>query len=160
LVVAGTGDRELEARLRGEAARLGIERDVVWAGFVTGEEQLAVLAAADLFVLPSHSENFGVSVVEAMACGLPVVVSDQVGIHREIAAAGAGLVVPCRADALAEALMQLARDADLRRRQGDRGRRLARERYSVESMTQGLLELYASLQPAASSGLVATAPAG
>jgi glycosyltransferase involved in cell wall biosynthesis len=145
LVVAGTGDRGLEARLRGEAARLGIERDVVWAGFVTGEEQLAVLAAADLFVLPSHSENFGVSVVEAMACGLPVVVSDQVGIHREIAEAGAGLVVPCRADALAEALMRLGEDATLRCRIGQRARRLAGNEFSVERMVQGLIDLYSSV---------------
>ena len=71
LVVAGTGDAAFEAGLRREAARLGIDGDLHWAGFLSGADKLAALADADLFVLPSYSENFGISVVEAMAAGLP-----------------------------------------------------------------------------------------
>ena len=129
-------------------------------GSSTGLEKLAVLADADLFVLPSYSENFAVSVVEAMACGLPVVVSDQVGIHREVGAAGASVVVPCRADALADALARLSSDLQARREHGARAQYLARQRFSVETMTSELLRLYASLRPSATVDAVAAAAAG
>ena len=68
-----------------------------FTGMLLGEEKLAVLRDAQMFVLSSYSENFGIAVIEAMACGLPVVISDQVNIWREVDAAGAGLVVPCAA---------------------------------------------------------------
>jgi glycosyltransferase involved in cell wall biosynthesis len=145
LVIAGSGDRAYESALRREARTLGVDRDVVWAGFVTGQDKRAVLAEADLFVLPSRSENFAVSVVEAMACGLPVVISNQIGIHREVTASGAGFAVPCRVDALVETLVRLAADPMARRELGSRGRHLARDRFSVETMTSGLLGLYSSL---------------
>ena len=52
------------------------------------------MVGADIFVLPSYQENFGIAVVEAMAAGLPVIVSDQVGISGEIGKSGAGIVIP------------------------------------------------------------------
>jgi glycosyltransferase involved in cell wall biosynthesis len=122
--------------------------DIYWAGFLSGAEKLAALAAADLFVLPSYSENFGVAAVEALACGLPVVVSDQVGINGEIDAAGAGVVAPCRVDALAGALAQLVADPALRSAVGRRARRLAAERFSLPAMTAGLLRMYAEVADA------------
>src|SRR6185436_15853567 len=87
LVIAGSGDPGFEQGVRRDATRLGLGESVYWAGFLSGKEKLAALADADVFVLPSYSENFGVAVVEAMAARLPVVISDQVGIHREVAAA-------------------------------------------------------------------------
>lgn len=142
LVVAGDGSAELVGRLRVEAMRLGIDHDIYWAGFLTGDEKRAALASADTFVLPSYSENFGLSVVEAMASGLPVVVSDQVGIHHEVATAGAGLVTPCAVPALATALASVAEDAAFRRRLGAAGSRLAESRFSAEAMTSAVLRMY------------------
>lgn len=142
LVVAGRGTPDCEAAARREAARHGVDGDIVWTGFLDEEAKLAALADADLFVLPSHSESFGMAAVEAMACGLPVVVSDQVGIHGDVAAAGAGHVVPCDAGALAHAIGLLARDPAARARLGERGRRLARDRFSMDAATAGLLEMY------------------
>lgn len=142
LVVAGSGEPGFEASLRQEAAALGIADNVFWAGFLAGQEKVAALADADLFVLPSYSENFGVSVVEAMASGLPVVVSDRVGIHREVASTGAGIVVPCDVEALADATLTLIADSGLRHQLGQRGRCLAYERFSVQAMTAALIEMY------------------
>jgi glycosyltransferase involved in cell wall biosynthesis len=142
LVVAGSGMPEFESSLRREARHLGVEDDTVWAGFLHGEEKLAVLADADMFILPSYSENFGLAAVEAMAAGVPVILSDQVGIHREVAAAGAGLVVRCCKESVAGAIARLAADPELRHAAGQRGRRLARDRFSVEAMTAGLAEMY------------------
>ncbi|MBI4522683.1 MAG: glycosyltransferase [Deltaproteobacteria bacterium] len=145
LVVAGTGEPDFVARLQREASRLGIESDILWTGFLTGEEKWALLASADLFVLPSYSENFGVAGVEAMACGLPVVVSDQVGIHREITEAQAGLVVSCDVDAIADAMIRLVGDAELRSRMGANGRHLSRAQFSPEAVAACLIQAYTSI---------------
>ncbi|TLD68413.1 glycosyltransferase [Phragmitibacter flavus] len=67
---------------------------VTWAGMLTGDLKWGALHASEAFVLPSHQENFGVAVVEALACGVPVLISDQVNIWREIVGDGAGLVAP------------------------------------------------------------------
>jgi glycosyltransferase involved in cell wall biosynthesis len=144
LVLAGSGDREWVARLRQDAARLDIARDVVWAGFLSGDDKWAALRAADVFVLPSYSENFGIAVLEALACGCPVVLSDQVGIHREISLAEAGLVTPCRAEDLANALLEVLSDAGLRSRLGANGVRLARQQFSLEAVTRQLSAAYAA----------------
>jgi glycosyltransferase involved in cell wall biosynthesis len=145
LVIAGRGDAAIVDALRREAERLGIAGDVIWPGFLTGVDKLAALSAADLFVLPSYSENFGIAIVEAIAAGLPVVTSDQVGLAREIEAYEAGRVVPCDVTALTSALEAALGDADRRRRWAANGRRLVHERFSVEAMTRGLVQLYESV---------------
>jgi glycosyltransferase involved in cell wall biosynthesis len=142
LVVAGEGNAEFVGRLQAEAKRLGIEGDLYWPGFLGGDEKLAAMADADLFVLPSYSENFGLSVVEAMASCLPVVVSDQVAIHHEVAGANAGLVTACQVPPLAAALEALIGDPGLRRRVGDAGGRLAESRFSADAMTSAVLAMY------------------
>jgi glycosyltransferase involved in cell wall biosynthesis len=142
LVLAGHGAPDYEAWLQARVRELGLGADVLFTGFLEGEQKLAALGDCDLFVLPSYSENFGVAVVEAMACGRPVVISNQVAIHREIADAEAGLVVPCEVEALAGALVRLAEDAALRHRLGRNGRRLAEERFSMTTMAMALQEAY------------------
>jgi glycosyltransferase involved in cell wall biosynthesis len=147
LVLAGSGDREWVARLRQDAARLDIAGHVVWAGFLSGDDKWAALRAADVFVLPSYSENFGIAVLEALACGCPVVLSDQVGIHREIAHAGAGIVTPCRVDELAAALLEVLGDANLRARLCQNGLRLAQQQFSLEAVGRQLTAAYAAMIP-------------
>jgi glycosyltransferase involved in cell wall biosynthesis len=91
LVVAGpVADRRYAARLRAMAAGL----DVTFIGFLSGERLWGALAAAEVFILPSHQENFGVAVAEALASGVPVLISQRVNIWREIEGAGAGLAEP------------------------------------------------------------------
>jgi glycosyltransferase involved in cell wall biosynthesis len=145
LVIAGSGEPSFVSSLQQQADRMGIAPDVVWSGFLTGEEKWAALAESNIFVLPSYSENFGVAVVEAMACGLPVVVSDQVAIHREVADASAGLVVRCQIKELAEALLKLLQDASLRSTMGSNGRHLARTQFAPRSTTQSLINLYSEI---------------
>ena len=91
-----------------------MEDEILWVGFLKGESKRNALADADIFVLSSYSENFGVAVVEAMGAGLPVIVSDQVGLHRDISIAGAGLVVECSVPSLESALTTLVEDRVLR----------------------------------------------
>jgi glycosyltransferase involved in cell wall biosynthesis len=147
LILAGSGAPACIQSLRHEAERLGIASAVTWPGFLAGEAKWTALSDADVFVLPSYSENFGIAAVEALACGCPVVVSDQVGIHREIARAEAGLVTPCRVDALAEALASVLADAALRRRLRENGLRLASQQFSLAAVSRKLVETYAAVIP-------------
>lgn len=145
LVLAGSGEPAYEAWLREQAQALGIAQDVMFTGFLSGEQKRAALADCDIFVLPSYSENFGVVIVEAMASGLPVVVSDQVGIAEEVAQAPAGLVVPCSAHRLADALRLLIHNHDMRQKLGAHGRMLAQQRFSLATTTTALTKLYVDL---------------
>lgn len=92
LVMAGPGSEDWIARLKGQAERLGLGDRIVWPGMLTGELKWGAFAAAERFALPSHQENFGIAVVEALACGTPVVISDKVNIWREIDEDRAGWV--------------------------------------------------------------------
>ena len=107
LIVAGNGESEFIAQQKRLAEKLGIGAHILWTGFLNNEQKWFVLRDADVFVLPSYSENFGIAVVEAMAIGLPVIVSNRVAIHREVANANAGLVVGCTIDQLSEALSRI-----------------------------------------------------
>lgn len=95
LVVAGPcADHNYLSSLHALAQELGISHRVSWLGMVKGAQKWGAFCAAEVFALPSHQENFGIAVAEALACGLPVLVSDQVNIWREIAEDRAGLVQP------------------------------------------------------------------
>ena len=94
LVIAGPDQMQLQARLEARAARLGIARRVFWPGMLQGAAKYGAFRAAEAFVLPSHQENFGIVVAEALACGTPVLISNQVNIWREIQDSGVGLVEP------------------------------------------------------------------
>lgn len=142
LVLAGRGEKAYEAELRGQVARLGIENAVGFAGYIEGESKRALLRDADAFVLPSRSENQGVAAVEALAAGLPVIVTPEVGIAAAVVAGGAGLIASAEPDVLADAMRALAGDAAQRQEMGARAQALARETFSIEAMTDGLLRMY------------------
>ena len=94
LVMAGPDQIGWQKDLEQKAANLGIAQRVTWTGMLQGAQKWGALRAAEFFFLPSHQENFGVVVAEALACGTPVLISDKVNIWREIEAEGAGLVAP------------------------------------------------------------------
>lgn len=91
LVLAGPDQIGWEKELRARVHR-DLATRVVFTGMLEGEMKIGAFAAADAFVLPSHQENFGLSVVEALSFGLPVLISNQVNIWREIEADHAGYV--------------------------------------------------------------------
>ena len=102
----------------------------------------AVLAAADIFTLPSYHEALPMSVIEAMFCGIPVVASDIDGPREQVVQGVTGLLVPARQAApLACALARLAGDAGLRARMGAAGRARALERYDEAKIVARTLDL-------------------
>jgi len=93
LVIAGDGEAQYVERLRQITRGTGVEAAVHWVGWLEGAAKSAALAETDLFALTSFQENFGIGAVEAMACGTPVLLSQQVGLASEVLAAGAGWII-------------------------------------------------------------------
>jgi glycosyltransferase involved in cell wall biosynthesis len=91
LVIAGPDQLGIQPGLTRLAERLGIAGAITWTGMIRGDVKLGALRAAEAFVLPSHQENFGIAVAEALACGTPVLLSNKVNIWREVVEDGAGL---------------------------------------------------------------------
>lgn len=145
LVVAGTGEPAYLRTLHQRAQRLAINESVLWAGHLEGAEKLQALAAAYAFVLPSWAENFGLAAVEALAAGVPVVITRHVGIQADVAAAQAGIIIERKASALTQALRGLLDQPELRAEMATNARRLAHDRFAQPIMTQRLLELYRSV---------------
>jgi glycosyltransferase involved in cell wall biosynthesis len=145
LVIAGPGADDYPARLKALAAGLGIADRVVFTGLLLGRDKWSALVDADLFVLPSHQENFGVAVVEALGAGTPVLISDQVNLHGEVAGAGVGGVVPLDPEALARELARWLADGDLRRQAAVRAGPFVRERYLWEQIARRWVGHYSRL---------------
>ena len=144
LVLAGPDDG-MASKTRRWLRDEGVLDRATFTGMLLGEEKLAALRDSDVFVLPSYSENFGIAVVEAMACALPVVVSDRVNIWREVDAARAGRITPCDADAVAEALAAVLGNTDAPRKMGARGASLVREKFDWSKVALRLEGVYTSL---------------
>lgn len=94
LVIAGPDPDELKPRLHKRAQELGVANKIVWVGMLQGLEKWGAYYAADVFILPSHQENFGIVVSESLSVGTPVLITDKVNIWREIKESGSGIVSP------------------------------------------------------------------
>jgi glycosyltransferase involved in cell wall biosynthesis len=92
LVMAGPADNDYARKVQALAVNCGLESCITWTGMLSGDLKWGAFRAAEAFVLPSHQENFGISVAEALACGVPVLISNRINIWREIEQDDAGLV--------------------------------------------------------------------
>jgi glycosyltransferase involved in cell wall biosynthesis len=122
LVLAGPGDEDYVRKVKRWLGEGGVLEKTTFTGALAGEDRFTILQQAELFVLTSYTENFGQVVCEAMASGVPVLISDQVNIWPEVARADAGLVVPCDVNSTVQALSQLLDDPTQARQMGRNGR--------------------------------------
>jgi glycosyltransferase involved in cell wall biosynthesis len=141
LIVAGSGESRYEQSMRALAEAEGVADRVIWAGQVSGDEKRAVLAAADVFVLPSYNENFGIAAVEAIASGLPCILTAGVAVHREIEAADAGLISGGSVEAVVECIKGM-NEPSARASMSRNARTLAENEFSIASMATGLMSMY------------------
>lgn len=130
IVVIGPDSEGHQAVIQRQAEQWGVQDRVLFTGMLHGRDRIEALRDADLFALPSEHENFGIVVVEALAAGTPVIVSDGVALHEEVRTAGVGAVVPARdAEALARELDRWLADGALRRGAAARARPFVWERF-------------------------------
>jgi glycosyltransferase involved in cell wall biosynthesis len=142
LLIAGPDQAGLVAKLQAHAQRLGIADLITWPGMLEGDMKWGAFYASEVFVLPSHQENFGIAVAEAMGCGLPVVISDKVNIWREIEADGAGIVNIDTVDGTEKSLRQwLALDFESRQKMAKQAKVSFDKRFTVDAMANSLLQL-------------------
>jgi glycosyltransferase involved in cell wall biosynthesis len=141
-VLAGTGDPAFTARVRGRIRQHGIESWTTETGFISGAMKQAAFSAANLFALPSLNENFGIVLVEAMSAGLPLLISDQVYIQKEILAAEAGRLCTTSVGSCAQTLLEMLSQPEQLQEMGRRARTVATDRFSVRAATHGLVSIY------------------
>jgi glycosyltransferase involved in cell wall biosynthesis len=125
LIIAGNDDEDCLPELQALAAAEGVADRVHFIGAVRDEHKWALFESAEMFLLPSYSENFGNAVAEAMAMACPVVVTPEVGLAKFVQESGAGVVTPGEPRLLANAITALHRDEVGRRTRGMAGRQAA-----------------------------------
>jgi glycosyltransferase involved in cell wall biosynthesis len=146
LVMAGPDQVGWQQQLDEQAKKLNIAHRITWTGLLEGDYKWGALHAANVFVLPSHQENFGVAVVEAMACGLPVLISNKVNIYKEIEIDQAGLVADDTADQirllLHRWLSMSTKESQLMR---ERAKQSFVKRFEMSQAVQNLMQTLSSI---------------
>jgi glycosyltransferase involved in cell wall biosynthesis len=146
-VIAGSGEDTYVSELKAIGSRLGIDRQLIWAGPLYGETKWAAIREAEAYVLPSHQENFGISVVEALACRVPVLTTDKVNIWREIVTCGGGLVDNDDVSGICRLLEQWNRVApEQRMLMRDRARQCFLNHFDLAQTSSQLFSVISQLQ--------------
>ena len=142
LVVAGINQLGFEDNMKQKAEALGLQDDVLFAGPLYKQAKLEALSATSTFVLPSFSEGFAITVLEAMACKLPLVITHQCNFN-EVETEGAGWVGQPNADSMAECLDAALSLSDTERQAtGQRGYELVRRKYTWDRVARELELVY------------------
>jgi glycosyltransferase involved in cell wall biosynthesis len=147
LVVAGPGNEDYLTRLKRMAADVcptGASRGapITFPGMLSGELKWGAFSAADVFILPSHQENFGIAVAEALACGTPVLISNKVNIWREIAEAGAGFADDDTVAGTTRLIQRWSRtSAEERATMSANAGKCFEDRFDIERATDSLLQV-------------------
>ncbi|MGL5063209.1 MAG: glycosyltransferase [Microcoleus sp.] len=143
-ILAGSNaqDAEYETKIKLKIQNSILAKHTTITGFASGDLKVELLAKADLFVLPSYYENFGIAVAEAMAAGTPVAISDRVYISEEIEQAEAGWVGPLEVGAIARLIRSALLDPQERKRRGINAKNYAEKHYNWRAIGERTIEAY------------------
>jgi len=145
LVIAGPDNEGYKTKVIHWCSEHGIDNRTFFLDFLDREEVKQAYIDADVFVLPSYSENFGLTVIEAMACRCPVVISNQVNIWREVQDLGAGLATEPDPRALSDAIIQVLKNKNASLKMGMIGRCAVMENYTWPNIVEQLTRIYQTL---------------
>jgi glycosyltransferase involved in cell wall biosynthesis len=141
LVFAGPDSFHSQKTLVARAQTLGIADRIVWTGMLRDSMKWSALAAAEVFALPSHQENFGIAVAESLACGVPVLISREVNIWREIETSQAGFTAPDTLEGTTSLLTRWQQFPESERRAMQRNaRQCFQQHFDIEHSAARLLE--------------------
>ena len=143
-ILAGSNpqDADYETGIKVKIQHSSLAKYTTITGFVSGDRKNELLTNADLFVLPSYYENFGIAVAEAMAAGVPVAISDRVHVSEDIRQAEAGWVGPLEVDAIADSIKSALLDPQERQRRGLNAKEYAKKHYNWEAIAQQTIDAY------------------
>jgi glycosyltransferase involved in cell wall biosynthesis len=143
-ILAGSNpqDADYETKIKVQIHNSRLAKYTTITGFVSGDLKVELLTKADLFVLPSYYENFGIAVAEAMAAGVPVVISDRIHIAEDIQQAEAGWVGPLEVGAIANSIKSALLNPQERQRRGLNGKEYAKKHYNWEAIAQQTIDAY------------------
>ncbi|MBI4783103.1 MAG: glycosyltransferase [Oscillatoriophycideae cyanobacterium NC_groundwater_1537_Pr4_S-0.65um_50_18] len=144
-VLAGSGTAEHEAEVAEQVRSAGIDSCTHRVGQVAGKFKDLLLQGSDLFALTSHSENFGIAVLEALAAGTPVLTTPGVALSPLVAQERLGWVVELDSQAISQTLQTFLQHPETAEGMGDRARQIVCDRYSWEAVTSSLLEKYQAI---------------
>lgn len=142
LVIAGPGSKEYLRQLHALVQCSGLESRTLFTGMLSGRDRITALVDADLFVLPSYQENFGIVVIESLAAGTPVVISDQINTYQQIAAAAVGAVVSTEVASLSKALTSWLNDTGKRQRASLKAKAFARQHFDWRHISHHWINHY------------------
>jgi glycosyltransferase involved in cell wall biosynthesis len=143
LVMAGPDPQQWSEKLKRTAERAGIDKRVHWPGLVTGDAKWGAFFGSEAFILPSHQENFGIAVAEALACGKPVLLADKVNIAEDIAQDGAGLMELDNAAGTLRLLQGwISMSVQERKNMAERAYRCFHHRYDMRENAKAIIRLF------------------
>ncbi len=111
-----------------------LEKHVIFKQPLWGLDLINAYKQSDIFILPSYSENFGITIIEALACKVPVIISNKVNIFNEINNANAGIVVKCDIDDISEAMIKLSLSDKLRNELATNGEKLIKSEFTWQKI--------------------------
>lgn len=145
LVIAGSGEPEYERTIRALVQESGLASHTHFVGFVKDDDKDLLLQGSDLFVLTSYSENFGVAVLEALAAGLPAIVTPGVALAEVVEHHQLGAVPELEEGAIATAILQALNQPETMKAMGDRARQLVLNHYTWDRVAAQLIEVYTAI---------------
>jgi glycosyltransferase involved in cell wall biosynthesis len=143
LVIAGPDSTGWSMKLKEQASRLGVADRIFWPGMLSGPSKWGAFQSAESFILPSHQENFGIAVAEALSCHLPVLISDKVNIYDEVQKDGAALVAPDTLEGTTDLIRRWGEtDENSRTRMRSAARLSFESRFDAERLPQAILSIF------------------
>ena len=153
-ILAGSNpqDADYETQIKVQIHNSSLAKYTTITGFVSGDLKVELLTKADLFVLPSYYENFGIAVAEAIAAGVPVAISDRIHIAEDIQQAEAGWVGPLEVGAIANSIKSALLNPQERQRRGLNGKEYAKKHYNWEAIAQQTIDAYQQILSSIAEG--------
>ncbi|MEO0241395.1 MAG: glycosyltransferase, partial [candidate division WOR-3 bacterium] len=142
LLIAGPDNEGYGEKIKKLIKNYGIEDKVIFTGPLYGKEKISAFKNAEIFVLPSYSENFGLAVLEAMACGKPCVISNKVGIYKEVKKYNAGIIVETNSRSLYNGIQILLKDENLKRKISENAKKIVKNEYDIEKVAEKMIKVY------------------
>lgn len=146
LVVAGPVNNNYAKKIINSVNKeIVLKSRVIFTDILLGVDKTGAFFASDIFILPSYGENFGIAALEALACGLPVLLTKETGLSSDLKESGAGLIIKRDALDISKNIERLLSNPDLREAMSSRGRELARKRFDLELTVNKMISLYKSI---------------